>query len=87
MKRKAVGTLGHRLEIARVQAGYSTITSAARDLGITRQALSRWERDERSGEMNMRSLRKVAATYGVSADWLLEITPASESVCNIADVF
>lgn len=61
--------LANRLSTARMYAGFRTQTAAAVEMGVNRQRISQWELGRRVPTLEY--LRRAAAVYGVSADWLL----------------
>jgi len=60
--------LGQRLRLARKMAGH-TLVQVADALGVVRESVSRWEAGVNypTGDR----LRRLAALYGVTVDWLL----------------
>jgi HTH-type transcriptional regulator/antitoxin HipB len=67
--------IAERLASRRRDAGYSQETLAER-LGVTRQAVSKWERSESSPDTD--NLIALAKLYGVSLDELLNVDPSIE---------
>jgi HTH-type transcriptional regulator/antitoxin HipB len=65
--------IAERLAQRRREAGYSQEALAER-LGVTRQAVSKWERSESSPDTD--NLIALARLYGVSLDELLNVSPA-----------
>jgi DNA-binding XRE family transcriptional regulator len=59
---------GHRLRIARMQAGLS-ISALASAIGVARETLSAWENGHQ--EPKASALRAIAEKTGASVDWLL----------------
>ncbi|MDR2035479.1 MAG: helix-turn-helix transcriptional regulator [Coriobacteriales bacterium] len=67
--------IAERLASRRREAGYSQ-EALAEKLGVTRQAVSKWERSESSPDTD--NLIALARLYGVSLDELLNVNPAIE---------
>ena len=68
--------LSEKIYYCRKKAGMSQETLAAR-IGVSRQAVSKWETGEAEPELG--KLRLLAEAFGVSADWLLsEAEPQPE---------
>ena len=65
-------TLGEKLQRLRLQNGMSQDTLAQR-LDVSRQAVSKWERDEAVPDLD--KILKLAELYGVSLDSLLKDQP------------
>ena len=60
-------TLREKLIVSRNKAGLSQMELAER-LGVSRQAVSRWESGDTTPTMD--KLKSLARIYGVSLDWL-----------------
>ncbi|MEI3064219.1 MAG: helix-turn-helix transcriptional regulator [Oscillospiraceae bacterium] len=60
-------TLREKLIVSRNKAGLSQMELAER-LGVSRQAVSRWESGDTTPTMD--KLKALAKIYGVSLDWL-----------------
>lgn len=60
--------LNQRIRILRQARGLSQV-ELARILGVTKQSVSNWENDNIQPSIEM--LKKIAQTFGVSADYLL----------------
>lgn len=60
-------TLREKLIVLRDKAGISQMT-LAHQLGVSRQAVSRWESGDATPSMD--KLKALAKIYGVSLDWL-----------------
>ena len=60
-------TLREKLIVSRNKAGLSQMELAER-LGVSRQAVSRWESGDTTPTMD--KLKSLAKIYGVSLDWL-----------------
>ena len=60
-------TLREKLIVSRNKAGLSQMELAER-LGVSRQAVSRWESGDTTPTMD--KLKALAKLYGVSLDWL-----------------
>ena len=69
-------TMAERLAARRKAAGYSQ-EALANELGVSRQAVSKWERGEASPDTD--NLIALAALYGVTLDDLLYAEPAEEA--------
>ena len=67
-------TFGERLQALRQRAGMSQDALAER-LGVSRQAVSRWERDETMPETD--KVIALADLFGVTTDYLLRPQPES----------
>ena len=67
-------TFGERLQALRQRAGMSQDQLAER-LGVSRQAVSRWERDETMPETD--KVIALADLFGVTTDYLLRPQPES----------
>lgn len=67
-------TFGERLQALRQRAGMSQDALAER-LGVSRQAVSRWERDETMPETD--KVIALADLFGVTTDYLLRPRPES----------
>ena len=67
-------TFGERLQALRQRAGMSQDALAER-LGVSRQAVSRWERDETMPETD--KVVALADMFGVTTDYLLRPQPES----------
>ncbi|MCL2632068.1 MAG: helix-turn-helix domain-containing protein [Coriobacteriia bacterium] len=67
--------IAERLANRRREAGYSQ-EALAEKLGVTRQAVSKWERSESSPDTD--NLIALARLYGVSLDELINVHPAIE---------
>ena len=67
-------TFGERLQALRQRAGMSQDALAER-LGVSRQAVSRWERDETMPETD--KVIALADMFGVTTDYLLRPQPES----------
>lgn len=65
-------TLGEKLQRLRLQNGMSQDTLAQR-LGVSRQAVSKWERDEAMPDLD--KILKLSELYGVSLDSILKNQP------------
>ena len=65
-------TFGERLQALRQRAGMSQDALAER-LGVSRQAVSRWERDETMPETD--KVIALADLFGVTTDYLLRPRP------------
>ena len=63
--------IGARCKQARITAGY-TQEQLSEKLGVSRQAVSRWELGETTPEMNI--LIQLCKVFDVSADYFLGIT-------------
>ncbi len=68
--------LGNRLADLRKQHGYSQ-EELADKLGVSRQAISKWERGEASPDTD--NLIELARIYGISLDELLGLKPSSNN--------
>lgn len=64
-------TLREKLIVSRDRAGLSQMELADR-LGVSRQAVSRWESGDTTPTMD--KLKTLAKIYGVSLDWLCSDT-------------
>lgn len=64
-------TLREKLIVSRNKAGLSQMELAER-LGVSRQAVSRWESGDTTPTMD--KLKSLAKIYGVSLDWLCSDT-------------
>ena len=60
-------TLREKLIVSRNKAGLSQMELAER-LGVSRQAVSRWESGDTTSVDKLKTLARI---YGVSLDWLL----------------
>lgn len=65
-------TLGEKLQKLRQQQGLSQ-DALAEQLGVSRQAVSKWERDEAVPELD--KIVRLSELFGVSLDTLLKDTP------------
>lgn len=65
-------TLREKLIVLRDRAGLSQMELADR-LGVSRQAVSRWESGDTTPTMD--KLKSLARIYGVSLDWLCSAIP------------
>lgn len=68
-------TLREKLIVSRNKAGLSQMELAER-LGVSRQAVSRWESGDTTPTMD--KLKALAKLYGVSLDWLFGDTADGE---------
>ena len=68
-------TLREKLIVSRNKAGLSQMELAER-LGVSRQAVSRWESGDTTPTMD--KLKSLARIYGVSLDWLCSDTADGE---------
>lgn len=68
-------TLREKLIVSRNKAGLSQMELAER-LGVSRQAVSRWESGDTTPTMD--KLKTLAKIYGVSLDWLFGDTADGE---------
>ena len=68
-------TLREKLIVSRNKAGLSQMELADR-LGVSRQAVSRWESGDTTPTMD--KLKSLARIYGVSLDWLCSDTADGE---------
>lgn len=68
MNREEATVIGHRLRGAR-QGSKRTQREAAAECGVSRQAVSAWERGESAP--TVRELMTLALLYGASTDYLL----------------
>lgn len=68
-------TLGEKLQKLRQQQGLSQDALAER-LGVSRQAVSKWERDEAMPELD--KIVRLSESFGVSLDELLKDQPSPE---------
>ena len=66
-------TLGEKLQQVRRAAGLSQ-EQLAEMLGVSRQAVSKWETDQSSPDLD--NIRALCAAFGLSADELLGVGPA-----------
>lgn len=67
-------TLGARLQALRLRHGMSQ-DALADKLGVSRQAVSKWERDEATPDLD--KILKLSELYGISLDTLLKDEPQS----------
>lgn len=74
--------LGSRLRREREDRGLTQV-KAARALGISNVVLNRYEKNERQPDIGM--IRKLAAFYDVSCDYLICITDERRSANRIKD--
>ena len=75
-------TLGNRLQRLRQRQGLSQ-DALAEKLGVSRQAVSKWERDEAVPEVE--KLLRLSELYGVSLDELVKgDAPESARTCPLA---
>lgn len=73
--------LSDKIWVCRKKAGLSQEALAER-IGVSRQAISKWETGEASPEISKLSL--LARTFGVTADWLLDDTAEPEEEAEAA---
>lgn len=73
--------LSDKIWVCRKKAGLSQEALAER-IGVSRQAISKWETGEASPEISKLSL--LARTFGVTADWLLDDTAEPEDGAEAA---
>ncbi len=68
-------TLSEKIHYCRKKAGKSQ-EALAEAVGVSRQAVSKWETGE--AEPEIRKLQLLASYFGVTADWLLSEDPPAE---------
>lgn len=76
-------TLGRRISAARKKMGM-TQDQLAEQLGVTAQAVSKWEHDQSCPDITM--LPKLAGIFGITTDQLLGIAPDQEPPTVVAEV-